>query len=138
FIVWVLLIVLYVQSYFKIGTPLLPSHMSLKILLRSLIIILSWYFILGPLLKQLLDYWLQKKKTQSQQDIQQVLQLLPSMQQLVAQSWRMTTEKKGWKRMAAFSKLVLVNALTPAVDRQIFILTGPIQTGKTTSLVNWS
>jgi nucleoside-triphosphatase THEP1 len=138
FIVWILLIVLYIQSYFKIGTPLLPSHISLKILLRSLIIILSWYFILGPLLKQLLHYWLQKRRTQSQQDIQQVLQLLPSMQQLVAQSWRMTTEKKGWERMTAFSKLVLVNALTPAADRQVFILTGQIQTGKTTSLVNWS
>ncbi|HKB43220.1 MAG TPA: nucleoside-triphosphatase [Chitinophagaceae bacterium] len=138
FIVWVLLIVLYVQSYFKIGTPLLPSHISLKILLRSLIIILSWYFILGPLLKQLLHYWLQKKKTQSQQDIQQVLQLLPSMQQLVVQSWRLTIGKRGWKRMVACSKLILVNALTPITKRQIFILPGPIQTGKTTSLINWS
>ena len=138
FIVWILLIVLYVQSYFKIGTPLLPSHISLKIFLRSLIIILSWYFILSPLLKQLLDYWLQKKKTQSQQDIQQVLRLLPSMQQLIAQCWRLTTGKKRWKRMVACSKLILVNALTPTTTRQIFILSGSIQTGKTTSLVNWS
>jgi nucleoside-triphosphatase THEP1 len=138
FIVWVLLILLYVQSYSRIGTPLLPSHISLKILLRSLIIILSWYFILGPVLKQLLHYWLQKKKTQSQQDIQQVLQLLPVTQQLVAQSWRMTIGKRGWKRMAACGKLILVNALTPTTDRQIFILTGPIQTGKTTSLIKWS
>jgi len=138
FIVWILLILLYVQSYFKIGAPLLPSHISLKILLRSLIIILSWYFILGPLLKRLLHYWLRKKKTQSQQDIQQVLQLLPVTQQLVAQSWRKTIGKRGWKRMAAFCKLTLVNALTPVAGGRIFILTGPIQTGKTTSLVNWS
>jgi nucleoside-triphosphatase THEP1/ABC-type thiamin/hydroxymethylpyrimidine transport system permease subunit len=138
FIVWILLILLYVQSYFRIGTPLLPYHISLKILLRSLIIILSWYFILGPLLKQLLHYWLKKKKTQSQQDIQQVLQLLPSMQQLVAQGWRLTIGKRGWKRMIACAKLILVHALTPPADTQIFILTGLIQTGKTTSLVNWS
>jgi nucleoside-triphosphatase THEP1 len=138
FIVWILLIVLYVQSYFKIGAPLLPSHISLKIFLRSLIIILSWYFILGPLLKQFLHYWLQKKKTQSQQDIQQVLQLLPSMQQLVTQSWRLTIGKRGWKRMVACSKLILTNALAPIPKRQIFLLVGLIQTGKTTSLINWS
>jgi nucleoside-triphosphatase THEP1 len=138
FIVWIVLILLYVQSYFKIGTPLLPSHVSLKILVRSLIIILSWYFILGPLLKQWLHHWLQKKKTQSQQDIQQVLQLLPATQQLVVQCWRFTAGKKGWKRMVACSKLILVNALTPVISRQIFILTGPVQSGKTTSLVNWS
>ena len=87
FIAWVILLLLYVQSYFGIGAPLFPSHISLKIFLRSLIIVLSWYFILGPLLKQLLHKWLQKKKTQSQADIQQMLQLLPDTQQLIAQCW---------------------------------------------------
>lgn len=51
FIAWLLLIALYVQSYFKLGTPLLPSYIALKIFLRSLIIVLSWIFIVGPLLK---------------------------------------------------------------------------------------
>jgi nucleoside-triphosphatase THEP1 len=137
-IIWIVLILLYIQSYFKIGSPLLPSHISLKILLRSFIIVLSWYFIIGPLLKKLLNYWLQKKKSKSQQDIQQVLQLLPATQQLIAQSWRRTSDKKRWKRITACCKLILVNALNPAIAGKVFILTGPIQTGKTTSLVKWS
>jgi nucleoside-triphosphatase THEP1/ABC-type thiamin/hydroxymethylpyrimidine transport system permease subunit len=134
-IVWIILILLYVQSYFKIGEPLLPSHISLKILLRSIIIVLSWIFIIGPLLKQLLHYWLQKKKTQSQQDIQQVLQLLPATQQLITESWRTTSGKKGWKRLKACSKKILVNALNPVAAGKIFILSGPVQSGKTTSLI---
>jgi nucleoside-triphosphatase THEP1 len=137
-IVWIILVLLYIQSYFKIGTPLLPSHISLKILLRSIIIVLSWYFIIGPLLKQILHYWLQKKKTRSQQDIEQVLQLLPATQQLVALSWRRTTGKKGWKRITACSKMILVNALNPTIAGKVFILTGPVETGKTTSIVKWS
>jgi nucleoside-triphosphatase THEP1 len=40
--------------------------------------------------------------------------------------------------MAAYTKLILVKALIPVTSTQVFILTGPIQTGKTTSLVNWS
>ena len=142
-IIWFLLIGLYVQSYFKIGTPLLPSHISLKILLRSLIIILGWLFIVGPLLTQLLHWWLKKKQTQSQQDVQQVLQLLPVTQQLIIQSWKQSAGNKGWKRISTWSKIVLVNALTPLSFRrgtggEVYILTAPIQTGKTTSLINWS
>ena len=143
FIIWLLLIALYVQSYFKIGTPLLPSHISLKILLRSLIIVLGWIFIVGPLLKQLLHGWLKKKQTQSQQEIQQVLQLLPVTQQLIIQSWKQSAGNKGWKRISTWSKIVLVNTLTPlsfrkGVGGEVYILTAPIQTGKTTSLVSWS
>jgi nucleoside-triphosphatase THEP1 len=138
FIIWILLVLLYVQSYFKIGAPLLPSHISIKILLRSIIIVLSWYFIVGPLLKQLLHHWLQKKKTQSQQEIEQVLQLLPVTQQLIAKSWRRTRSNKGWKRITACSKMILVNALNPTMAGKVFILTGPVETGKTTSIVKWS
>jgi len=136
-IIWILLIALYVQSYFKIGTPLLPSHISLKILLRSIIIVLGWIFIIGPLLTRLLHSWLQKKQSQSQQEIQEVLRLLPVTQQLIAQSWKRSSCYKGWKRINTWSKIVLVNAL-PVSRQKIFILTAPIQTGKTTSLMTWS
>ena len=144
FIIWILLIALYVQSYFKIGTPLLPSHISLKILLRSLIIVLGWIFIIGPLLTQLLHVWLRKKQTKWQQDVQEVLQLLPASQQLIAQSWKQSAGNKGWERISITSKMILVNALSPlstkwkGVGGEVYIITAPIQTGKTTSLVNWS
>ena len=140
FIIWILLIALYVQSYFKIGTPLLPSHISLKILLRSLIIVLGWIFIIGPLLKQLLHWWLKKKQAKSQQDVKEVLRLLPATQQLIAQSWKQSSANKGWKRISTVSKMILVNSLTPSPGRDgdVYILTAPIQTGKTTSLLQWS
>jgi len=141
FIIWILLIGLYVQSYFKIGTPLLPSHISLKILLRSLIIVLGWIFIIGPVLKQLLHKWLKKKQTKSQQEVQEVLQLLPATQQLIAQSWKRSAGSKGWKRISTASKMILVNALSTkrrGTGGEVYILTAPIQTGKTTSLLQWS
>ena len=138
FVIWLLLIALYVQSYFKIGTPVLPAHISLKILLRSLIIVLGWMFIIGPILTKLLHNWLKKKQSQSQQDIQQVLELLPATQQLIAKSWKLSSTDKGLKRIRTWSKIVLVNAMNSTAAKQIYILTSPIQTGKTTSLVKWS
>lgn len=138
FITWLLLIALYVQSYFKLGTPLLPSHIALKIFLRSLIIVLSWIFIVGPLLKQLLHRWLQKKQTRSQQEVREVVGLLPATQQLITQSWKRSSAYKGWKRMNIAGKMILANALLPFSGGRIYILTAPVQSGKTTSLVNWS
>jgi nucleoside-triphosphatase THEP1/ABC-type thiamin/hydroxymethylpyrimidine transport system permease subunit len=138
FVMWIILMALYVQSYLNIGTPLLPPHVSLKILLRSMIIVLTWYFVLLPLLQYLLHRWLQKKKTQSQPEIQKVVELLPNTQQLVAQSWRQAGGRKGWARLVRTAKLILVNALDPDQTKQVIILSGPSQTGKTTSLVIWS
>jgi nucleoside-triphosphatase THEP1 len=120
------------------GTPWLSSHISLKILLRSFIIVLTWYFLIGPILTEQLHGWLEKRQTQSKKEIEKVLQLLPATQNLVAQSWRLSANKKRWARIAAFSKMILVNALNPLIDQPVYILTGPIQTGKTTSLVSWS
>ena len=42
---WLTLLLLYVQSYFKIGTPILPSKLAIDILVRSVIIVLTWYFV---------------------------------------------------------------------------------------------
>lgn len=138
FVIWLVLLGLYIQSYFKIGTPLLPAHISLKILLRSLIIILTWYFLAGPLLKRLLHFWLRQKQTQSQVEIRKVLELLPNTQQLVRQSWKETADRKGLVRLMETGRFILANALDPDQLKQVVILSGPVQTGKTTSLVLWS
>ncbi len=150
FIFWLMLITLYIQSYFYIGEPLLPSHVSLKILLRSFIIVLGWIFLIGPLLIKLLHNWLKKKQNRSQQEVQEVLHLLPVTQSLIAECWKRSATQKGPGRLNVFCKMVLANSLTHLLSEsgvepasitgrnEVFILTAPIQSGKTTSLLQWS
>jgi nucleoside-triphosphatase THEP1 len=153
-IVWLLLIGLYIQSYYNIGSPLLPAHISLRILIRSVIIVFSWYLIAGPLLKQLLNNWLQKKRRRWQREIEQIICLLPLMEQLVIKSWQQAKVKKGLKRLGLWVRIVLVNTVEDPEDKtsertaehgsassglqNFFILTGAIHSGKTTALINWS
>jgi nucleoside-triphosphatase THEP1/ABC-type thiamin/hydroxymethylpyrimidine transport system permease subunit len=137
FVMWILLIGLYIQSYFQIGKPLLPPHISLKILIRSFIIVMAWYFVLAPLLRKFLHKWLQIKREQSKADIRKVVDLLPDTRQLVVQSWKASEGKKGWARVIATVKMILVNSLQPPQSRQVTILTGHIHTGKTSSLIEW-
>jgi nucleoside-triphosphatase THEP1 len=141
FVIWLLLLALYVQSYYKIGTPLLPHHLSLKILLRSLIIVLTWVFVVAPLLKTVLQQWLQRKQSAASQQVQSVLDLLPATQQLAVKSWKQAGGYRGWSKVRRWIQLVLVNALSSRelyTDKEVILLVAPVQTGKTTSLVGWS
>jgi nucleoside-triphosphatase THEP1 len=80
---------------------------------------------------------LQKKKSGSQYEVQQVLELLPSTLGLLSACWKQSAGKKGIKRMYRFCQMVLVNAMQ-AGRAQVHIVLGPIQSGKTTTLLNWS
>ena len=114
FLVWIILLLLYVQSFFHIGKPLLPPHISLRILVRSVIIVLGWYFLVGPLLRQALNRWLEQKKKQSQVHIQKVFQLLPATKGLITASWKLSGKKKGWARVVLCSKIILANTFSGA------------------------
>lgn len=137
-IIWILLVALYAQAYFHIGPPLLPSHISLRIILRSLIIVLGWVFVVGPLIKQLLYRWLQQRKSRWQEEVQEVLNLLPATQRLAVQSWKQAAGQQGWQRINQWGKTLVANALHPAELKKVCILTAPVQSGKTTSLVQWA
>jgi len=114
FIIWIAFLAIYIQSFFKIGTALLPSTMILRILIRSVIIVLTWYFLISPVLKQLLHKWLQRKKQQSAEQVQEVLNLLPSTQGLMIRSWQLAADHKGWRRIVLCCKIILANTFYKA------------------------
>lgn len=109
--IWMILIVLYLQSHYRIGEPVLPANLPLQILIRSVIVILAWYFVVSPALAWLLKNWLQKKQLGSQHEIMAISQLLPEMQKMIAESWRKSVAEKKGKRLILFSKMVLTRIL---------------------------
>lgn len=137
-IIWVSLVLLSLQSYFQVGKSILPSQLPFQILIRSVIIVLSWYFLIGPVSKVLLQTWLKKKQTGRQNEIEKVMSLLPSTRKMVSGCWKFSSGKKGLNKIIFFLKLVLSKSLiAPLQLKKIFILTGKIRSGKTTSLLNW-
>lgn len=109
FLLWIALLALWLQSVISIGRPLLPAHVSFRILLRSSLIILSWYFLVAPLLKKALERWLRNKKKQSASQIQKVVEQLPFTRHLVSQSWQLSTGKKGIARVILCCRIILAN-----------------------------
>jgi uncharacterized membrane protein YhaH (DUF805 family) len=110
-IVWMVLLLLFLQSQFHIGQPLLSSNLSLQIFIRSVLIILAWYFVVSPLIMLLMKRWLDKQKEKSRSDIRAILELLPSTRMLLEKCWHLSATRSGLKRLNEFCKMVLVNSL---------------------------
>ena len=100
-IIWCVLLLFYFQTF----TP----QIYVKIFIRSLLILLICYFIIGPILTLLLTQWLQKKQIKEYAHIQKILQMLPDTKQLVIKSWQLSAIKKGIHRIWLCSKIILVN-----------------------------
>ena len=109
--IWIALLALFAQSYFNIGKPYLPSQIPLQILLRSIFIILTWYFLLSPLISTLIKRWLNKQQQKSKTDMQQVVLILPSVRYIFLKSWQLSSAYKGIKRISIFFKILLLNTL---------------------------
>lgn len=103
-IVWLLLFVLYLQSEFRIGRPVLPAALPLQIIIRSVLIVCLWYFILSPLLSLWLKKWLSKKQYLLKDDVEAIVEIIPSTRQVLVQSWRSSADVKGFSRLSSFAK----------------------------------
>jgi hypothetical protein len=113
FIIWIILLLLYLQSHFKIGDPILSPRLSVQILIRSIIIILAWYFAIGPLLSRGLKKWLEKKQSASREEIIEITRLLPSIKTAMNESWKASSSTKGIRKIFLCCKLILVYILHP-------------------------
>jgi hypothetical protein len=109
--IWILLLLFFFQSLLKIGKPVLPSSKALQIILRSSLIFLTWYFLASPLITGFIKKKLQNQKEKSKRDINRILLLLPSTENIFRTSWRLSSSRTGVKRIGFFWKIVLMNVL---------------------------
>lgn len=109
FVIWLLLLLMWLQSALMPGRSFMPTHLSLRILIRSALIILSWYFIAGPLLKRALQKWLQQKRKRSAQQVQRVVDQLPFTRHLLSRSWQLSAGASGLARITLCLRIILAN-----------------------------
>ncbi len=111
FAIWLLLCLLLLQSWMGPGEPLLPAHLSIQLLLRSLLLLFTWYLFIGPVVLLLLQRWLQARANRDAALLQAVSLHLPSTRRLVRACWLASSRRGGLQRILHFSRLVLANTL---------------------------
>lgn len=110
-ITWIGLLALYIQSYIYPTHAIIPANIIVNILLRSFMIVLSWFLIVAPLLMMLIRRLLSTQRHQYKQEVSEVMLLIPQTRYIFKQSFRLSENKKGLKRVKLFLKILLINVL---------------------------
>ena len=90
------------------------SNIALKIaamFVRSVIIIVVWYYFLSPLLLRLVNKILKNKRQKQAEEIENIVQVFPNIRSIIKYSWNRTLSYKGIKRIIIFVDNVLINYL---------------------------
>ena len=71
-------------------------------IVRALIIVLLWVFLVSPLLRKIFSKLISKQKARHLVEIDRILQFFPQMKQIVSFSWRNSKGSGGIKRLENF------------------------------------
>ena len=110
-VLWLILLIIYLQSAFNPAQAILPPGKLMQIFLRSLLILLTWYMFLGPLVMLLIRNGLSKQESKNKEHIAATLQQLPETKMIFIKSWQLSKDKKGLRRLVLFVRILLVNVL---------------------------
>lgn len=119
-IIWVVLLVLAIQSTFHIGPVLLAPNVYMRMIIRSVFILLTFYFFIGPCLAWLLNKWLQKSKTKENELMQQIQRFLPDTKELVIKSWQLSSKESGVRRLLLCGKIILLNIVCTPSEKKLY------------------
>lgn len=75
---------------------------ALYLIIRSAMILIIWYILLGPFLLKFLYRLLSKKREFYQTDVQDILTILPSLKAIIYYSWKECRSFKGFNRLSQF------------------------------------
>ncbi|CAN5847758.1 hypothetical protein BH11BAC4_BH11BAC4_14250 [soil metagenome] len=108
---WLALLSLFIQSYIQPAHSILPNGIIAGMLLRSALIILSWYLVVSPLVMLLIKKILHAQQQKNRSDMNEVMLLVPQTKYIFKQSLKLSETAKGLARLKLFVKILLVNVL---------------------------
>lgn len=111
-LMWVSFLILaglYIQSKLNPESSVMPTHRILDIFYRAILILLSWYIVVSPLLMALLKKIFERGKSRYQEEIERISQLIPHMRLILRHSLRMSAKEKGFARLRLFLLIVVIN-----------------------------
>ncbi len=84
---------------------------ALFMIVRSLVIMGVWYFLLGPFLLKRFKRFLAKKQNMYADDVRLILDILPFLRRVVTKSWHLSREYSGLKRYKKLINIMVMSVL---------------------------
>lgn len=109
--IWLITVAVIVLAFAIFGGPLFGWGKAIYIVLRSFLILMIWYLVLGPLLLKLVRNYLKKKESKYQHDISSAMDLFPYFRQIISYTWKETKHLKGYERVKHFIAKSISNCI---------------------------
>jgi len=109
--VWLITVAVIVLAFAFFGGDLFGWKKGVYIMLRSFLILMLWYLVIGPLLLKFLRKFLATKKSQYQEDVTNAMDLFPYFRQIISFTWRDTKHLKGYTRFKHFMANSISNCI---------------------------
>jgi hypothetical protein len=113
--IWLVTIAVIVLAFSFFGGNLFGWQKAFYILLRSFLILMLWYLVLGPFLLKLVRKYLNKKESQYKEDITNAMDLFPFFRQIISFTWKETKDLKGYTRF----KFFMANSISNCIHLKI-------------------
>jgi MFS family permease len=88
------------------------GKMAIVMIVRSIVIMLFWYIVVGPLLRKMYNRYLSKKKSKYAIEVEQSIRFMPMLKELVVYCWKISKNQPGLKRYKYFITLLIVSLFT--------------------------
>jgi len=109
--VWLVTVAVIVLAFSFFGGNLFGWQKAVYILLRSFLILMLWYLVLGPFLLKLVRKYLNKKESQYKEDITNAMDLFPYFRRILSYTWQDTSHLKGYTRFKYFMANSISNCI---------------------------
>lgn len=111
YILFFILLLIYGQSIFFPEASFLPESMVLKIIIRSSLILLSWFLIFNPVFNYLIKKFVRKKKKEQKAEVTIIMEMIPKFKNIFIKSWRLSAKYSYFKRLHFFFRVLILNTL---------------------------
>ncbi|WP_034062406.1 hypothetical protein [Lacinutrix jangbogonensis] len=113
--IWLLTVAIIVLAFSVFGSTLFGWQKAIYIVLRSFLILMLWYLVIGPFLLKGVRRYLHKKESKYQEDITNAMDLFPYFRQIISFTWKETRHLKGYTRFQYF----MANSISNCVHFKI-------------------
>ncbi|MFK7832036.1 MAG: hypothetical protein AB8B52_02055 [Winogradskyella sp.] len=109
--VWLTTVAIIVLAFSFFGGDLFGWQKAIYILLRSFLILMLWYLVIGPFLLKLIRTYLNRKESQYKEDITNAMDLFPYFRKILSHTWKETKHLKGYTRFKYFMANSISNCI---------------------------
>lgn len=93
---------LFIYSYISPHSLEIGSNEIIVMLIRSIVITVTWLLVIGPIVKKTFQKYLEGKKSIYADEINSIMDLFPQFKKVVSYCWKNSSDKTGIKRIRKF------------------------------------